>query len=189
MNSILSKTDKENFYIRLYFNINNGYELAGIRRAFLDFSRTVRRVDENRESLKRNSEQFIASELRILCEKKFKSQEEFDSFHKSSCYELQNTWHELTIGQCQKWINMTLKYWLLFGDERIKGIELNAKYFHIPIDSYVQRGMFEEKNPLPWSKIKNYDEYMRYQYNHRQKKTGNFPIIDELIFFNNYLPK
>jgi hypothetical protein len=34
---------------------------------------------------------------------------------------------------------MTLKYWLLFGDYRIKKIELNPNYVHIPIVSYVKK--------------------------------------------------
>ena len=81
---------------------------------------------------------------------------------------------------------MTLKYWLLFGDKRIKGIDKNARFFHIPIDSFVQKGMFNEKRPDAWSKIDNYQTYFNYQELHRNKKTGNYPIVDEFIFFNSY---
>ena len=60
---------------------------------------------------------------------------------------------------------------------------------HIHIDGYVQKGMFGEKSPKPWSKISDYDDvYMNYQYSHRKKQTGNYPIVDEFIFFNKYNP-
>jgi hypothetical protein len=80
---------------------------------------------------------------------------------------------------------MTLKYWLLFGDTRIASIEKNAEFFHIPIDSYVLEGMFQDKYPkLVWSKITNYDDYFKYQIKHRQSSPNTIPIIDEFIFFN-----
>jgi translation initiation factor IF-3 len=44
--------------------------------------------------------------------------------------------------------------------------------------------MFDETNPKPWSKILTYSQYFYYQTKHREKKTGNPPIINELEFFN-----
>ncbi len=46
--------------------------------------------------------------------------------------------------------------------------------------------MFKEKNPNVWSKINTYETYFEYQQQHKQKKTGNYPIIDEFKFFNAY---
>lgn len=188
MNSILTDDLRENFFIRLYFDDSEGFYNAGIKRAFLDFSRTLKIQDANRATLKKNAETFILNQLNKLIQTKFLDQIEFDKFHKETCEQLIEVWNELKFGQAQKWINMTLKYWLLFGDKRINGIETNAKYFHIPIDRYVQKGMFGEPNPNPWSKIDNYDKYMSYQELHRKKQTGNYPIIDEFNFFNNYKP-
>ncbi|WP_312751485.1 hypothetical protein [Epilithonimonas hominis] len=189
MNTILKENLREDFYIRLFFNTKNGFYKAGTIRAFLDFSRTLPVKDENRSELKNNAENFLIEELKKLTEKELKSQEEFDIFHRKVSHNLKKIWEELSFGQTQKWINMTLKYWLLFGENRINGIELNAKYFHIPIDSYVQKGMFEEKKPKAWSKISDYETYLQYQNKHRGKKTGNFPIVDEFDFFNFYEPK
>lgn len=189
MNSILTEKLRQDFFIRLYFETSKGYEIAGIKRAFLDFSRTLKIKDRDRATLKKNAENFLLTELKPLTEKEFSTQQDFDKFHKQKCEHLINIWTELSFGQSQKWINMTLKYWLLFGDTRINGIELNAKYFHLPIDSYVQKGMFNEKTAKPWSKISNYDIYMNYQERHRIKQTGNFPIIDEFNFFNSYKPR
>ncbi|MCK9411142.1 MAG: hypothetical protein M0Q53_02500 [Prolixibacteraceae bacterium] len=186
MNSRLSDNLREKFYIKLYFNIRNGFELAGIRRAFLDFSRTLKIKDESRTDLKQKAEKYILVELKTILERQLTSQEEFDNQHKAWCKGLKLIWDELSFGQTQKWINMTLKYWLLFGNKRIKGIDLNSKYYHIPIDNNVLKGMFGVRNPNPWSRISDYDIYMKYQLEHRMKNTGNYPIIDEFIFFNDY---
>lgn len=189
MNSILPNDLREDFFIKLYFNTENGFYNAGIKRAFLDFSRTLIIQNKNRSTLKQSAENFILNQLITVTQKRFVNQEDFDKFHKQCCEKLIGTWGQLNFGQAQKWINMTLKYWLLFGNKRINGIEKNAKYFHIPIDRYVQRGMFNEKTPNPWSKITTYEAYFEYQQKHRQKKTGNYPIIDEFNFFNLYNPK
>jgi hypothetical protein len=189
MKSILTDDLRENFFIRLYFDDSKGFYNAGIKRAFLDFSRTLK-IEENRATFRSNAEKFILEQLTKATEIEFENQTEFDKFHKSTCEQLKSVWSQLSFGQAQKWVNMTLKYWLLLGGKRINGIEKNARYFHIPIDSYVQKGkdMFNERLPKPWSKIDNYDIYMNYQREHRNKQTGNYPIIDEFIFFNSYKP-
>ena len=186
MQSIISNNLREDFFIKLYFDTEKGYYNAGIKRAFLDFSRTLKIKDENRAYLRKSAEKYISIKLKRITRTEFKTQREFDGFHRTSCEQLIKTWDELTFGQAQKWINMTLKYWLLFGEKRINGIDLNAKYFHIPIDSYVQKGMFNEKHPKAWSKIDNYQTYFDYQELHRNKRTGNYPIVDGFNFFNNY---
>lgn len=188
MNSILTDDLRENFFIRLYFDDSEGFYYAGIKRAFLDFSRTLKIQDDNSTTLKQNAEKLILSKLSELTQTNFLDQIEFDKFHEATCEQLIEVWSELKFGQAQKWINMTLKYWILFGDKRKTGIEKNAKYFHIPIDSYVQKGMFDEKYPSAWSKIDDYETYMNYQRQHRKKQTENYPIIEEFNFFNNYKP-
>lgn len=188
-NSILGDKIKELFFIKLYFNTKEGYEKAGIKRAYLDFNRTLHKkgeTDDERKLKKNKTEKYLIPQLKNLLEKQILTQNEFDIEHKKITLNLVEFWSKLTIGQAQKWINMTLKYWLLFGESRLHNIEKNARFFHIPIDSYVQKGMFKETNPKPWSKITEYETYMNYQNKHREKTTGNYPIIDEFIFFNEY---
>ena len=189
MKSIITDRQKEEFYIKLYFNTTSGFEIAGIRRAFLDFSRTLEIIDENRQTFKASAENYLLLSLKIFLEKETITQEQYDTQHENWCLELIEIWGQLNYGQAQKWINMTLKYWLLFGENRIKGIETNAKHFHIPIDSFVQKGLFKESKPSPWSKISDYGKYMKYQHEFRSRKTGNYPIVDEFNFFNSYNPK
>jgi len=189
MTNALTPQLKEDFLIKVYFNTSKGYENAGLKRAYLDFNRTLKIIDGNqtrRNDLQRQCHLHLKAELLGLISSKNSSQEEFDRKHKKVCIDLKDYWRELTIGQAQKWINMTLKYWLLFGEKRIKHIEQNAHYFHIPIDSYVQKGMFGETNHQPWSKILLYEDYFKYQLIHRTKKTGNPPLVDEFEFFNDY---
>ncbi len=184
----LSTDIKEEFLISNYFNLSNGFEIAGIRRAYLDFNRTLVLKDKSqfyRDKIRFETESYLKKRLLEIISLEFKDQVEFDRVHKELCYGLLGLWSELSIGKAQKWINMTLKYWLIFGENRIANIEKNAIFFHIPIDNFVQVKMFNEKNPKPWSKITSYDEYMKYQHDHRNKKTNNPPILDEFVFFNN----
>ena len=185
--SILSNKQREDFFIRLYFNTSKGYHHAGIFRAYLDFSRTLK-IKNKEQHPKRKEDAFswFNDNIQSLTNPNFSSQKEFDNKHEELCKNLVKYWSTLTIGQAQKWINMTLKYWLLLGKERIPNIEQNAQYFHIPIDGYVQRGMFKKEfpKPKPWSKISDYNEYFKYQSTHREKNPDTKPIIDEFEFFN-----
>lgn len=187
--NILDIQTKENFHIKLYFNTKEGFEKAGIKRAYLDFSRTLHKkneTDNQRVGKREATENYLLTQLEKIITSNFSNQNDFDLLHKKTVLKLVDYWNKLTIGQAQKWINMTLKYWLVFGGERILNIEKNARFFHIPIDSYVQKGMFKEKKPKPWSKITKYNTYMNYQIRHREKMTGNYPLIDEFKFFNEY---
>ena len=62
---------------------------------------------------------------------------EYDNRHKSLCNSLCTIKHSilekrLTIGQAQKWVNMTMKYlWML------DLVECDSAFLHIPIDNYV----------------------------------------------------
>lgn len=188
--AFLPQNLRDDFLIRLLFNTADGFEYAGIRKAYLDFNRTLKINDRDlHPSNKIKCEDFLKSQLLVLISKELESQKDFDSLHQELCDSLIGTWSILTYGQAQKWINMTLKYWLVLGEHRIKNIEKNARFFHIPIDSYVQKGWFQEKKPKAWSKINNYDDYMEYQKKHRASADPkSHPLLEEFKFFNNYRP-
>lgn len=184
MKSIIEQKDKEEFYIRLYFNPkkhNDNYYLAGIRRAFLDLSRTLKKENERSENIKK-AENFLQNRLSELLVSNL-NEREFDEFHKKACEDLKEVWKQLEIGQTQKWINMTLKYWLLLGENRIPGIEKNAEHFHIPIDRIIKEKIFGEKTGA-WSGIKEYKDYFKYQKIIRDKYKGEIPIVVEFKEFN-----
>ena len=109
---------------------------------------------------------------------------DFDDWHKAKCeeikekmngnYETVNNSDEkvlnksFTIGQAQKWVNMTLKYlWLL--DTLPQNI--GEKDLHVPIDSYIIEIAYDNKNKFDnalgleekpkesWSKLSEYKDY------------------------------
>lgn len=76
--------------------------------------------------------------------------EQFNSWHEKKCNEIKDKINNsdilkdsksFTIGQAQKWVNMTLKYlWLL--DMLPKG--LSEKSLHVPIDSFILQALKEK---------------------------------------------
>lgn len=169
---------------RLIFSANKQLEEAGINKAYLDFCRTLKITDKDtyQEKIKECKDD-LKSHLDKLIKVDIRDQDDFDVRHKVICESLIKNWTDLTYGQAQKWVNMSLKYWLTIGDSKIPSISKNAKYFHIPIDRFVMEGMFGQtiNKSKAWSKL-NYDEYMCYQLNYRKKSDS--PLLDEFIFFN-----
>lgn len=185
--SLINRQIKENFFIRLYFGVVTDFYLAGVKRAYLDFSRTLHLGNETklqRERTRKLMDSFLTKQLKILIKQDLSNQNEFDILHKILTLELKNKWNKLSIGQAQKWVNMSLKYWLLFGEQRIPYIEKNAKYFHIPIDSVIQKSMFSDIKHSAWSKINDYESgYMKYQ-NEYRNQSNEIPILAEFKLFN-----
>lgn len=113
------------------------------------------------------------------------------------CKNLDNAF---TIGNAQKWVNMTLKNLYVIAlvfEENGKNNDLtysvisNAPNFHVPIDSYILQKLKENningvtgsgetyyyKNKA-WSKLDGYDTYMELQ-NEIRKMAGKNPIAWE----------
>lgn len=109
----------------------------------------------------------------------------FDDWHKAKCREFINFMNnsidksntnilkkDFTIGQTQKWVNITLKYlWLL--NALPTGVK--PEYLHVPIDSYIIEIAYDNKNkfenalgledkpPKSWSKLSEYKKYFEIQ--------------------------
>jgi hypothetical protein len=191
-NSILSPQDIEDFYIVLYFGNDDSYEMRAIKRAYRDFSRTLRdfKLAENdKTELKEDWHKFMLQVVQEVTTTDFSNQENFDEWHKIKTKQLQTSGkHPLTIGQAQKWINMTLKYSFVLGETRIKGIKKNYELFHVAIDNIIQ-GEFVKLHQLskieePWSAINDYDTYMNYQTAIRKAVKPDIPFEKELLMFN-----
>lgn len=170
--------------IHLYFGIDGNHKRNAILRAYRDFNRTLELGNESkiiREKKKNEIADFLEIELSKLLLKRFENQAAFDSFHKELSIQIRNKWKLLSFGQIQKWLNMTLKYWLIIG---IPGIEKNYKYFHIPIDRIIKERIFkEQKHKYPWSKITNYSVYFKYQEKFRKSNPIKIPIKFESEIF------
>lgn len=84
-----------------------------------------------------------------------------------------------TIGQAQKWLNMTFKYLHLLEYEAIDKI---YEYCHIPIDSYMLN-ITNYSMSNPWSKLNNYNEYLDYQIWFRNEYSDSIPLDKEFYLW------
>lgn len=116
-------------------------------RAYLDLNRTLKfkeddLPDEKKIQFRNNVCKIIVDNLKELSEKRDKNS--FDGKHKDICKEIIEAvaeYVDLSYGQAQKWLNMTLKYlWLLnywAGDETL---------LHVPVDSFIMEAASEKLN-------------------------------------------
>jgi len=189
----LTTKDFENFWIRCYLGTSTKVIEGSIKRAYLDFNRTVHgiRMTESQEKYL-IFENYFKDLITQITSTKLENQESFDSWHRNKCQELislvimhQNK--KLYIGQAQKWINMTLKYLVALGNERVKGIILNYHLFHMPIDNIIQAKLSKIGIPkfnVAWSQIDDYKDYIKYQKLVRSKFVGQIPMDIEFRLFN-----
>ena len=143
MTNLINK-DFENFWIRCYLGTSTKVIEGSIKRAYLDFNRTAHgiRMTESREKYL-IFENYFKDLIAQIISQKLENQESFDSWHRNRCEDLislvnDHLIHKIYLGQAEKWINMTLKYLVALGNERVKGIILNHFFFHIPIYNQIQ---------------------------------------------------
>lgn len=191
----LSTSLLTNFWYRVYFGTSDTKDLkrAVIKRAYRDFNRTLPGVG----NIENKDEKLVCSLKKIIDEAltlKFQNQEAYDNWHQKKCDEIVVLFNndlgykEFYLGHAQKWINMSLKYCLAIGDDVFKGITQNINFLHIPIDNVIQDRLLIEfkvtKIIGAWSKINNYEIYLNYQKEVREKIGGKIPIIVEFELFN-----
>jgi hypothetical protein len=193
----LQKTDIQNFWIKLYFGTNTSNELlnAVIDRAYRDFNRTLHGLGENQTKNKYNNlRNVIKGIVQEIDKINFQTQDNFDQWHKSKCDEIISSFanipYQLSYGQAQKWLNMTLKYLTALSFDTKDSIKSNYHFFHIPIDNIIQEqlekyGIIKIKNR--WSRINDYKSYLDYQKEIREKFCHNTPLEVEFVLFNKAL--
>lgn len=191
MNSEITEKHINDFIISLYFDLSKGFEMAAIKRAYRDFNRTLQDFPSDeilRKEFRKNWIEVIRDSIDELINHRFESQEEFTLWHQSTCYKLIKANNfKLSQGQTQKWLNMTLKYLFVFGDDRVCGITQNYKFFHIPIDNIIMEKLEKfgiPKFDIPWSKIQDYDSYYKYQKTVRAEFPDRIPMDVEFELFN-----
>ncbi|GLI06723.1 hypothetical protein YDYSG_27530 [Paenibacillus tyrfis] len=169
----LSPIDFEDFFIRTYFGEFEDYIDASIRRAYLDFNRTLHGMAglERREELFEESRKFLRSKIDSLKDKDI-DLTEFDQWHYQACMGLKQIYttysYTFNIGQAQKWINMTLKYMFALREERVGGYTEVYQFCHIPIDNIILDKFRKYNMPkffnCKWSRINDYQmEYLSFQ--------------------------
>lgn len=181
------------------------------RRAYLDLARTVKykysssELDKaKKDPDKRKYRDMRNDTITYICKELIGSiatcpgsNADFDSWHKSVCQQIESTMNnkkldngekllkegeDFTIGQAQKWVNMTLKYlWLL--DMLPEGISETDLY--VPIDSFILKALEKnisdishkdgtyKYNGEAWSRLRTYEKYKRLQYEIKKVAGGN----------------
>lgn len=166
---------KDNLYNEMYFWTelypNTNYVDWAASKAYLDMCRTFRfknKDDKLHNKIKQSVINSVINDSKLsnMQIQSSWSKEEYDDWHSKVCNNICSKYNtgvvlskEMSIGQAQKWMNMTIKYlWLaercgLIDDKNIvKFIRLNENHFHIPLDSniikYVNEKSKNKKMPV-----------------------------------------
>ena len=159
----LTENDYNTFYKAILYGKIEDPLYTAIPVAYRDLCRTIRGFakHENHDEIFRNCEEVIYSEISSLFKKSPCKQESFDIWHKHACERLIFfSSNILSVGQAQKWINMTLKYLSMFDH---KMTEKTYEYYHVPIDNYILKSTKYKEFDTAWSKITSYDKYLGFQ--------------------------
>ncbi len=172
---MLTRSDYEDYLIRLYFGSETDLLLACINRAYRDFNRTLHQLKKLKDSgepraLATTCLRESIRDLKVSLASSV-SQTVFDDWHKETCKRLISTYTDsgygkFTVGQAQKWINMTLKYIFTCGEPRIPGFLSAYQYCHVPLDNILLEKLKKYNFPTfscKWSRINDYDEYLARQ--------------------------
>ena len=183
-------------------DISKGYKKA-INNAYRDLQRTIsykklEKTSDEVATFKNDCRKIIESALDVLLGINTLDESLFDEWHRNLCQKLSEQSIQLTFGQLQKWVNMTLKYLCVleeFNYDGLNGFQDKAKFFHIPIDTYLMEiekkeklGILIEKRiresnggkSSSWSKWDNYDLYKEIQKEFRKKLPHRTPFEWEL---------
>ena len=96
----------------------------------------------------------------------------FDAHHRNACERLCELYAAhgfdcFVVGQAQKWLNMSLKYVFVFGEQRLSGFARSYPLGHVPIDNIILARLSEYHAPRlsssSWSRLNEYGEYLSFQ--------------------------
>jgi hypothetical protein len=175
--SSLDRSDYEDYLVYLYFGAapRSDYLHRCVDRAYLDFNRTLRGLGQHADHVKirhgvsggvAKMLSSVQGDTTVLTK-----QDAFDDWHRAACANVvtlfaNSGFAPVYIGQAQKWINMTFKYIYTMGDRRVPGFERLYSFCHAPIDNVVLKQLQARGAPrlsTAWSRLNDYDEYLRYQ--------------------------
>lgn len=180
--------DAYDFLKHMLFGAWNSIYVASSERAYRDMCRTLRNIrqaDTNSTKLRSEIDLLLEQEICSLLDQGIVNQKQYDQWHEKLCNYIREHYRDngfdMTFGQAQKWVNMTMKY-LFIAD--VPGIA-DAFYFcHVPIDTYIINAAEEQLNlkrpALPWSQMDDYKEYAAYEKQIRMRLGNVAPLEWEL---------
>lgn len=173
---MINRKDYEEYLIRLYFGKSDDLLAACLNRAYRDFNRTMHGFDKlkTKDQLHQKVLDYLKKsflEMQTGCVR-ISKQEEFDDWHGSICsilasYYENHGYISFSVGQAQKWINMTFKYIFTMGEDRVPGFNNLYEFCHIPLDNIILKKLSGEYGftglSCAWSRLDDYDEYLACQ--------------------------
>jgi len=179
--SVISFEEKMSWWKGDFF-ANDIITLA-IDKAYRDLMRTIRGFSNHpdHEIISKNTRQAFHTSVTAILATEINTQAIFDELHQAACYDLILSFRDqtFTVGQAQKWINMTFKYLHLLDCPEVQRV---YEYCHIPIDSYMLT-ITNYTISKPWSKLNNYCEYLEYQNWFREKYPNDIPLDKEFYLW------
>ena len=190
MASTITPDQVRDYLFQVYFGDYRDPFKAAVKRAYLDFNRTLHKfgANEHRQETYEQAEQQLITQLQSMLTDEIANQEQYDQWHRDCCDQLiAPFWsvgqHKMYYGQAQKWINMALKYLFVLDRELTSR---NYRYFHIPIDNIVLEKLATMSKPpvlnTAWSRIDSFEEYLRFQVWYRTTFAG-VPMDNEFTLW------
>jgi len=195
---------QRDFLSQCYFDTEKPDIDSFLSRAYLDMCRTFRGIaalDTGRE-ITDNARGLLKNHFQCLQKRDASGNlfDTFDGWHRDTVSALKAHYEDtlkdhpdvcMTVGQAQKWINMTMKYcWVCGGTDLQQKLLPWFAVAHIPVDSIVldiakQHDITYPQ--APWSKWNDYDQYLVFQQDVRTVATGQpvSPLELEYIWWSN----
>ena len=190
---IPTQAEQDDFLLRLYFGAAAPLR-ACVGRAYLDFSRTLHGIGAlpDAAALRTEASERLCSWLANLPDLSTDPNgNTFDARHRDLSEQLCALYkgykfESFAIGQAQKWLNMAFKYVYVFGEARIPGFARLYRLGHLPIDNIMLDRLVRFRAPplsRSWSRLGDYDEYMRFQCWVRDTFSDSAPLAVEFHLF------
>lgn len=179
METVLTEKDYCTFYKSvIYGDINSDIIYIAIKSSYRDVCRTITGFSKNEKHdlIFEKAVKTLYNEINKMLSTKITKQFEFDMWHKECCDKMIESFdkQKFYYGQAQKWINMTLKNLSMLEHKKVKK---QYEFFHIPIDNYIVE-ITGDSLSTAWSRLDDYEEYLMYQNNFRNKYDG-IPLDNE----------
>ena len=163
------------FYRICVFGTEENNEKAAAKRAYRDMCRTIRFEKGVSQKLKDDSRTRVIELIETKIKKcnSIDTVEKYNEFHDSLCLRMidcydNQTIAQITYGQAQKWVNMTMKYLCVLYEGQCDWLNKIYSFLHIPIDSIIldkAKKEFPNEFPVnntPWSQLSR-EEYITIQ--------------------------
>lgn len=163
------------FYRICVFGTEENNEKAAANRAYRDMCRTIRFEKGVDQKLKNDCRTKVVKLIETEIKKcnSIDTVEKYDEFHDYLCLRIIDCYDnptiaQITYGQAQKWVNMTMKYLCVLYEGQCDWLNKIYSFLHIPIDSIIldkAREKFPNDfsvNNTPWSQFSR-EEYITIQ--------------------------